>query len=198
MLTECKRNIVTNGTRDVSVQTDICSSLKRKKDFTLGQRNLKQLASLKGNAGENNVENNYLLFSGIFLYLPYFLKDQKIQHQIDVTKQKLFVHFSWYHQNLLSLFVQPFLKPGFLLNHVLHILLVIWVLLLRRGLYSRLFTHWIPWEGPAPLTYPIKFMYANKLFPATSMTQHKLLCLIIQDNIKSFHSTYNFAVQKIY
>lgn len=94
MLTECKRNIVTNGTRDVSVQTDICSFLKRKKDFTLGQRNLKQLASLKRNAGENNVENNYLLFSGIFLYLPYFLKDQKIQHQIDVTKQKLFVHFS--------------------------------------------------------------------------------------------------------
>lgn len=137
-------------------------------------------------------------FSGIFLYFPYLLKDQKIQYQIDVTKQKLLLHFSWYQQNLLSLLVGPFLKPGFILNHILHILLVIWVLLLRRGLYSRRFTHWIPWEGPEPFTHPIKFMCANKLFPATSMTLQKLLCLIVQDNIKSLPSTYTFAIQKIY
>lgn len=71
------------------------AALHRKEDFTLGQRNLKQLTSLKGNARENNnVENNYLLFSGIFLYLLYLVKDQKNQDQIDVTKQKLLVHFS--------------------------------------------------------------------------------------------------------
>lgn len=52
-----------------------------------------------------------------------------------------------------------FLKTWFHLNNVLRILLVIMGAAVKEGLHSTLFTHCIPWEGPAPLTHSAKFMF---------------------------------------